>query len=235
MGLTDYIVIRMVNLMLTIIAFVLLLIQFVVCLTNKYKIYDMERDSLVAINILNNDVLLNNKLVNNNSYAPILYYWNGETDIVKDLQSSESLCKKCSSLFDNPEQYLTISLSLFYFKYDENNEEQYEDVCRQIQDIIYLENFESDEIVNHFILKHFCYLYKTSIKEEYEYIENKDEIYNIINIYNKLKNKFKTRVSTETIINWVRSVLLEKDNFNAKNTNYIIDKLTKILKDDKNE
>ena len=51
----------------------------------------------------------------------------------------------------------------------------------------------------------------------------------------KLKNKFKTRVSTETIINWVRSVLLEKDNFNAKNTNYIIDKLTKILKDDKNE
>lgn len=212
-----------------------MLIQFVVCLTNKYKIYDMERDSLVAINILNNDVLLNNKLVNNNSYAPILYYWNGETDIVKDLQSSESLCKKCSSLFDNPEQYLTISLSLFYFKYDENNEEQYEDVCRQIQDIIYLENFESDEIVNHFILKHFCYLYKTSIKEEYEYIENKDEIYNIINIYNKLKNKFKTRVSTETIINWVRSVLLEKDNFNAKNTNYIIDKLTKILKDDKNE
>lgn len=209
--------------------------QCVVCLTNKYKIYDMERDSLVAINILNNDVLLNNKLVNNNSYAPILYYWNGETDIVKDLQSSESLCKKCSSLFDNPEQYLTISLSLFYFKYDENNEEQYEDVCKQIQDIIYLENFESDEIVNHFILKHFCYLYKTSIKEEYEYIENKDEIYNIINIYNKLKNKFKTRVSTETIINWVRSVLLEKDNFNVKNTNYIIDKLTKILKDNKNE
>ena len=195
----------------------------------------MERDSLVAINILNNDVLLNNKLVNNNSYAPILYYWNGETDIVKDLQSSESLCKKCSSLFDNPEQYLTISLSLFYFKYDENNEEQYEDVCKQIQDIIYLENFESDEIVNHFILKHFCYLYKTSIKEEYEYIEHKNEIYNIINIYNKLKNKFKTRVSTETIINWVRSVLLEKDNFNAKNTNYIIDKLTKILKDNKNE
>ena len=124
---------------------------------------------------------------------------------------------------------------MFYFKYDENGEEQYEDIYKDIQDIIYLENFESDEIVNHFILKHFCYLYKTSIKEEYEYIENKDEIYNIINIYNKLKNKFKTRVSTETIINWVRSVLLEKDNFNIKNTNYIIDKLTKILKDNKNE
>lgn len=196
----------------------------------------MERDSLVAINILDdNNILLNNQVVSNNSSAPLLYYWNGEMDIINDLQNSESLCKKCSSLFDNPEQYLTISLSLFYFKYDENGEEQYEDVCKQIQDIIYLENFESDEIVNHFILKHFCYLYKTSIKEEYEYIENKDEIYNIINIYNKLKNKFKTRVSTETIINWVRSVLLEKDNFNIKNTNYIIDKLTKILKDNKNE
>ena len=194
----------------------------------------MERDSLVAINILDdNNILLNNQVVSNNSFAPLLYYWNGETDIINDLQNSESLCKKCSALFKNPEQYLTISLSLFYFKYDENGEEQYEDIYKDIQDIIYLENFESDEIVNHFILKHFCYLYKTSIKEEY--VENKDEIYNIINIYNKLKNKFKTRVSTETIINWVRSVLLEKDNFNIKNTNYIIDKLTKILKDNKNE
>lgn len=191
----------------------------------------MERDSLVAINILDiNNILLNNQLTSNNSSAPLLYYWNGETDVINDLQNSESLCKRCSSLFiNNPEDYLTISLSLFYFKYDENGEEQYEDVHKNIQDIIYLENLDNDEIVNHFILKHFSYLYKTSIKEEYEYDNNKDEIYNIIVIYNKLKNKFKTRVSTETIINWVRSVLLEKDKFNAKNTNYIINKLTKTL------
>ena len=43
----------------------------------------MTRDSLVAINITQFDKLLNNSTV------PLLFYWNGESDIINSLKEDE--------------------------------------------------------------------------------------------------------------------------------------------------
>ena len=68
------------------------------------------------------------------------------------------------------------------------------------------------------------------MKEEYNgEVTNVNDT--IIDIYNTLKNKFKTRISKTTIINWVRSVLLDTNHFNSNNCDYIIKELKIILKD----
>ena len=63
----------------------------------------MERDSLVAINIINNE----NKLLNKTS-IPMLYYWNGESDVLDDLSNDTNLTEYVKTLLENPEEYLKI-------------------------------------------------------------------------------------------------------------------------------
>ena len=185
----------------------------------------MAQDSLVAINLIDID----GKLLNKTS-VPLLYYWNGVSDVADDLRHDEMLGEYCSTLFINPEKYLDVLISYFYFTYDEEGKEKYTDITTQFQDILYLENFNSLHIVKHYILQHFLNLYKTSIKTEYiSDVTNVDDT--IIDIYNILKGKFKTRITKKTVINWVRSVLLDTNHFNTINATYIINELETILKD----
>lgn len=188
----------------------------------------MGQDSLVAINLVDIDGKLLNK-----TNVPLLYYWNGQTDVISDLQNDKQLAEYCELLFINPEKYLDVLVSYFYFTYDENGGENYNDNIMQFQDIVYLENFNSAHIVKHYILQHFLNLYKTSIKSDYSDDNNEATSVNetIIDIYNILKNRFKTRISKPTIINWVRSVLLDTNHFNTRNSDFIIKTLEQILID----
>ena len=185
----------------------------------------MTQDSLVAINLIDID----GKLLNKTS-VPLLYYWNGVSDVEDDLRNDETLCEYCNTLFINPEKYLDVLISYFYFTYSDDESENYNESTKDFQDIVYLEKFNSLHIVRHYILQHFLNLYKTSMKEEYNgEVTNVNDT--IIDIYNTLKNKFKTRISKTTIINWVRSVLLDTNHFNSNNCDYIIKELKIILKD----
>lgn len=181
-------------------------------------------DSLVAINLLDktNNTLINPTLV------PLLFYWNGEDDVVSELRNNQEfidfIAKHITEL-----NYTNTDIGLFYFTYI-NETEDYKEINKGIQDVIYLNMFNSDNIVNHYIKKHFCELYKISLKQDYP--ENDETVSTIIcNIYKVLKDKFKNRITKPTVINWVRSVIVDTDKFNANNSNYIINKLTEILKD----
>ena len=183
----------------------------------------MERDSLVAINIINND----NKLLNKTS-MPMLYYWNGESDVLDDLSNDTNLTEYLTTLLTKPEEYLNIFLSYFYFKYNENNEEDYSDNTIQIQNVITLDKFESDHIVLYFLKKLFLTLYKISFKCDF-ISESNNDTEDIKTMCQAIKDKFKTRLTKETIINWVRSALVDKDKLNTQNTEYIILKLNQII------
>lgn len=185
----------------------------------------MTQDSLVAINLIDID----GKLLNKTS-APLLYYWNGISNVEEDLRQDKALAEYCNTLFIDPKKYLDVLISYFYFTYSDNEEENYNESTKDFQDILYLENFNSLHIVRHYILQHFLNLYKTSMKEDYNgEVTNVNDT--IIDIYNTLKNKFKTRISKPTIINWVRSVLLDTNHFNTNNSDYIIKELETILKE----
>jgi len=186
----------------------------------------MERDSLVSINIFNSE----NKILNK-STVPMLYYWNGANDVLDDLSNDEELLKYSRTLFINPSDYLDLMISYFYFKYNDNDEEVYADNTIDLQDIITLDKFESDYIVLHYLLLHFKTLYKNSFKEEYTG-DNIDIVNTIKEIYRVIKDKFKTRISKTTVMQWVRSVLLDENHFNRKNSDYIYNKLNEILKEE---
>lgn len=186
----------------------------------------MERDSLVSINIFNSE----NKILNK-STVPMLYYWNGINDVLDDLSNDEHLLKYAKTLFINPTDYLDLMISYFYFKYNDNDEEVYADNTLDIQDIITLDKFESDYIVLYYLLNHFKTLYKNSFKDEY-ISEDNDAVNNILIMYRAIKDKFKTRLTKITIMQWIRSVLLDESHFNGTNSDFIYNKLNEILKDE---
>ena len=81
----------------------------------------------------------------------------------------------------------------------------------------------------HYLHKHFSTLYKNSFKTKFV-SETFEPIENIITMYRDIKSKFKTRLNKTTIVNWVRSVLIDTEHFNSINSDYIIFKLNEILK-----
>ena len=119
----------------------------------------MIHDSLVTLNIFDID----NKILNK-STAPLLYYWNGETDILDDLRKDEHFLKANEPLFISPEKYIEIMVSYVYFKYNDEGEETFEENTVNIQDIIYLDKFNSNHIISYFLIKHFNELYTNSFK-----------------------------------------------------------------------
>jgi len=66
------------------------------------------------------------------------------------------------------------------------------------------------------------------MKEDYDDVKVFNEEI-IIDIYNKIKNKYKERLNKTTFVNWIRNELITKDNLNNKNTNYIINILNNIF------
>lgn len=186
----------------------------------------MSRESLVALNLVDNNILINPSL------TPILYYWDGNSELIDTMMEDTKLTDLVVSkiTFQN---YTKLRLSYFLFEYIEN-EEVYSDNTISIQDIFTLDKFESSEIIMQYLLSRFIELYKNSFKTEYTVpiISIEDSI---IEIYRAIKQKFKTRISKLTMVNWVRSTLISDEKLNQKNSDIIINKLNEILINENDE
>ena len=91
------------------------------------------RDSLVAINIINDDKLLN---INGNG-IPLLFYWDGEDDVLDSIFKMDIFKAKIYDVINNVDNYTNSKIALFYFKYN-GDEEQYNELSVLIQDYIKL-------------------------------------------------------------------------------------------------
>ncbi len=187
----------------------------------------MVEDSLVAINIVDKNRVLYNK-----EMCPLLYYWNGDGSLLEELSHDENFIKLLAeNLKQNPHNYVNLQISYFYFKFIDN-EDKYESNITDLQDALCIEtldNIGETEIANFYIIKHLNELYKNAFKKDFEIFSQNG--LNIIEIYNVLKEKYGKRVSTETIKNWLRSVLISEDKLTQVNTEYIITEFEKIIKE----
>ena len=181
----------------------------------------MITDTLVSMNLFNNE---NNQLVNK---IPILYYWNGEGDLLKNIITDKSFLEKYFNNIDYS-LYINLYLGYFFFEFDKDDNEIYKDNIIKISDYIELDKFNSKNIVNEIVIKHLYNLYKISMKSEYNYIQvfNEDII---LDIYDKIKNKYKEKLNKETFINWIRQEIINVNQLNNYNITYIIDYLRNIL------
>ena len=181
----------------------------------------MNNDSLVSINIFHEH---QQKIINK---IPLLFYWNGEGDLLTNIFRDESFIKKYLDKI-NLDAYKHLQLAYFYFTYDENDEEQYVDNIINIFDYLDLSIFDSKNIVYELIIKHMFNLYKISMGISYD----DTKIYNdeiIIDIYNQIKSKYQDKLNKNTFLNWIRNELIIKEELTNNNTNFIIEQLKNIL------
>lgn len=181
----------------------------------------MNIDSLVSINIFHDS---EQKIINK---IPLLYYWNGEGDLLMSILKDKFF--KANHLDKiNLDEYKHLQLAYFYFKYDEENNEQYVENIINIFDYLDLSEFDSINIVYESIIKYMFELYKLSMKLDYK----DTKVYNeeiIIDIYRQIKDKYKEKLNKVTFLNWIRNELINKEQLNNNNTNYIIEKLSNII------
>lgn len=181
------------------------------------------KDSLVSINIVSD-----NNVLENPSSIPLLCYWDGIGDlkdfIFSDKEFTDILYKKIL----NTEKYSNSKISFFYFKESDNNEnEKYIENNINIQDILKLNKIGNNyKFWEDYIKDIFSYLYKCSYKSDYVFLYDINE--DINEIYFKLVEKNKDKISKDTILNYLRSELYEK-KLNNENIEYILNKVKEIL------
>lgn len=195
----------------------------------------MLNDSLVAINIYNKKT---NKLLNKSKFIPILFYWNGEGILEKSILTNKEFIENYINNIDISNNLINIYLSYFYFKYNENGEEEYVEYNSSLLDLINeysekttkdLNNVYKGFIENSIIIKYFIKAYLVSFGEEYKIDKTQNQEKIIIDIYTKIKNKYKNKLRKDTIINWVRSELIKENDINNKNIEFIINIIENIL------
>ncbi len=185
----------------------------------------MLNDSLVAFNIYNKQT---NKLLNKNRFMPILYYWNGEDDLLFEMINSDKFIKNYLKDIYDEDTLNKIAISYFYFNYDDNREEKYTENDILIKDYVSFENLNKMVILD-IIYYRLKSLYKICMNEEFFKNIKISLSENINNIYNEIKAKYKERVSKETIGNWIRSELNKNKTYNSKNINLIINTFKEII------
>ena len=185
------------------------------------------KDSLVAINILVND----NTILNKNG-VPLLFYWDGNSDaLINDIYNNEDFKSLIYNSVINVKNYANTKLALFYFTY-ENEEEKYHEEISNIQNVLKLALLDDDTRMFYkmYLWNHFKFLYESAYHEKYAddvSLFDMDEC--ILDIYDKIQNKYPKRVIKSTVINYIRGELQKTDNLSMENTDWIIAQLETLL------
>ena len=116
------------------------------------------KDSLVAINIVNDNKLLN---INGNG-VPLLFYWNGEDEVLDSIFKMDIFKAKIYDVINNVNNYTNSKIALFYFKYIEYKIPNL-DSFDKVNDFYYsylgtIEKEDYIHIPNNYLIKQYIYL-----------------------------------------------------------------------------
>ena len=184
------------------------------------------RDSLVAINILKENTIINERGV------PFLYYWDGESNVIESIKNDIKFISYLYEKIANKSNYALSRLTMFYFKYDDNNNENYTEEQIQIQSFLTLDMISEDKrmFYKEYLWEHFKYLYSSAYHEEYDKevsLFDIDEA--ILDVYDKIQKKYPKKVIKSTVVNYIRGELQKQDNLSLENTEWVISQLENIL------
>lgn len=183
-------------------------------------------NNCVAINVIAHDRILNNKGI------PILFYWDGKSNVLDDLKNQQPFIDFINSRVMNADNYADSVITFFCFTEDEQNnwEEKYQENIISIQELFPLSEQSDSELAMSYVFKINVDLYNKVFASEYKktVASNKS---NVQSIYASIKSKYGTRVTKQTYIEYVRSELAKLDiKLTKQNLECIIKELTELIK-----
>ena len=187
-------------------------------------------ESFVSLNIVN----YKNRQLLNKQNTPLLFYYNGEENINKKLLSDKSFIEYISDVVGNETDYTSSLLSYFYFD-NSTDEEQYKDTYINVQDLFTLETFSEERRLFsiYYVFNIFKELYENAMHVKYEQDIMVMSYEYIVDIYNKIQQKFPNKFIKSTVINYIRNELRKRYDLNEVNVNYLLTQLEKQIPDDK--
>ena len=158
------------------------------------------KENLAAINVVCND-----KLVNRNG-IPLLFYWNGETDIIEDIGTNIDFMQwlEDEDILTNINNYLNSHIAFFYFK---SNDEDYQDHTIDIQDLYNLDALS--ELKLELLVECTYYLYNKSFPERNGMHLSGTLEQQCKDAIKMILDKYGERLSVESCINAIRAYVQE--------------------------
>ena len=187
--------------------------------------------SLLALNII---VQSNTgqRILLNKTDVPTLYYWNGTDNLEKDFLSNESFRTLIDETCFNKDSYSKSKIAYFNFNLIDG-EENYNEYLVDIQDLFTLDLLTETE--NMFYIEYLNEimnnLYITSMGHEFNGNILLDINEKYIQMYLDIQKKYPNRFVKNTLLNYVRSELVKLYDLHQVNSNWIINKLEEILKE----
>ena len=182
----------------------------------------------VAINILKKTD--DGSVVMNKRGMPILFYWDGETDVLEDMQSKDEFVSLLKNM-TNITNYTSISIAYLYFMEDVDNEfkEVYNDKVIDLQDWMPFSKLEH-EFAYSYIKNIMFDLYKKVFGNEYEK-SNKDSLETVyVYMYTAIKEKYAQRITKITFIEYIRTEIVKMNTGLSKtNIDWLFNRLNEIF------
>jgi hypothetical protein len=148
--------------------------------------------NLAAIN-----VICEEKVVNTNG-VPLLFYWNGETDILEDIRKSEDFKQWLADEFilEDLNKYLKSYISFFYYK---SNDEDYQELKIPMQELYSMDYVStiSDKLLQECVQ----YLYDKSFPHVDELMDGLLDLPlhdRCLEMIEKILEKYNGRISKDT-------------------------------------
>lgn len=158
------------------------------------------KENLAAIN-----VVCNGKLINRNG-IPLLFYWNGETDLLEDIKSNVDFKQwlEDEEILTNINNYLHSHIAFFYFK---SHDDDYQDQTIDIQDLYNIDTLT--ELKLELLVECTYYLYNKSFPERNGMHLSGTMEKQCKDAMQMILDKYGERLNTETCRNAIRGYVQE--------------------------
>lgn len=184
----------------------------------------MDKENFIAINIVIKEKT-NSTIINE---FPIIFYWNGESEIVHDFYENKNFKNLIAKTFT----FDLYDKSYINLEYVNTNTDESKEKTFAVQDLfpfaemddILISNFKFDYLEQTFRL-----LYSRVLKEGYKNENLKESQVIIRDLYDRIKNGVTKPVSKDTIVNYIREQLLEKTKLSKQNIDHLINILNYIV------
>lgn len=160
------------------------------------------KENLAALN-----VICEGKVINKNG-IPLLFYWNGQTDIIEDIKNSKEFFTwlREEEIITDITFFLNSHIGLFYYK---ENDDDYQELTINIRELYTFDKLE--ELKNNLILESTYYLYNKAFPDREIGIQIFDDPIEQSSAYIKaILKKYQGRITELTCIMAIRGYFQER-------------------------